>query len=266
MTSPGNNPYLVKGMRGGTNSLNISQNPNVSGSVSLMRSNNESRGAEFTWSIWLFIDDLSQIPSTYQHIFNKGDSQYGADGISAVNNAPGLYLGNGGDNNPAKNPRNTLRIIMDTVGSKTRAGSTGTTATPSSGLFSGTTPGPSDSEQDFMNQNKAIVDVPNVPLKKWFHVAVRLENSVLDIYINGTIDQRQRLTNVPKQNYYDVNVSQNGGFTGNLSDLRYFNSALNVFQINTIVSNGPNLNTNAQYAGEIKLDDYHYLSNQWYKI
>jgi hypothetical protein len=266
MTSPGNNPYLVKGMRGGTNSLNISQNPNVSGSVSLMRSNNESRGAEFTWSIWLFIDDLSQIPSTYQHIFNKGDSQYGADGISAVNNAPGLYLGNGGDNNPAKNPRNTLRIIMDTVGSKTSAGSTGNKATPSSGLFSGTTPGPSNSEQDFMNQNKAIVDVPNVPLKKWFHVAVRLENSVLDIYINGTIDQRQRLTNVPKQNYYDVNVSQNGGFTGNLSDLRYFNSALNVFQINTIVSNGPNLNTNTQYAGEIKLDDYHYLSNQWYKI
>lgn len=254
MTSPGNNPYLVKGMRGGTNSLNISQNPNVSGSVSLMRSNNESRGAEFTWSLWLYIDDLSQISSTYQHIFNKGDSQYGSDGISMVNNAPGLYLGNGGDNNVAKNPRNTLRFIMDTVGSKTKAGQTGAT------------PGPSGSDQDFMIQNKAIVDVPNVPLKKWFHVAIRLENSVLDIYINGTIDQRQRLTNVPKQNYYDVNVSQNGGFTGNLSDLRYFNSSLNVFQINTIVSNGPNLNTNAQYSSEIKLDDYRYLSSHWYKI
>jgi len=264
INSPGNNPYLVKGMRGGTNSLIVSQNPNTTGSVTILRSNNGSYGAEFTWSIWLYIDDLSQIPSIYQHIFNKGDTQYGADGISTVNNGPGLYLGNGGDENY---PKNTLRVIMDTVGSleKTNSNNNGMNTTQKPNNFTTLTANAS-SDSNYMSTNKSIIDIPNIPLKKWFHVAIRLENSVLDVYVNGTIDQRQRLNNVPKQNYYDVNVCQNGGFTGNISDLRYFNSALNVFQINTIVSNGPNLSTNAQYSNEIKMKDYHYLSSYWYQV
>jgi Concanavalin A-like lectin/glucanases superfamily len=243
MTSPGNNPFLVKGLRSGTNPLIIPQDPNSNGSVTLLRSNNQSHGAEFTWSIWLFIDDLSQTPKTYQHIFNKGDTNYDPNtGITAVNNAPGLYLGNGG--NDSAMPRNSLHIVMDTVGNINK---------PLSGVAA-ITPAPE------------TIDVPNVPLKKWFHVAIRLENSLLDVYINGTIDQRQTLNNVPKQNYYSVNVCQNNGFQGNISDLRYFSSALNVFQINTIVSKGPNLNTNDQYTSNVRMKDYHYLSNMWYQI
>lgn len=243
MTSPGNNPFLIKGMQGGTNPVIISQDPNTNGAVTLLRSNNGSHGAEFTWSVWLYIEDLTQTPKIYQHIFNKGDTQYdGKTGIATINNAPGLYLGNGG--NDSAMPRNSLHIVMDTVGNITNPLTGGATITPA----------------------PETIDIPNVPLKKWFHLAIRLENSLLDVYVNGTIDQRHTLNNVPKQNYYPVNICQQGGFQGNLSNLRYFNSALNVFQINTIVSKGPDLHTNSQYAANVQLKDYHYLSNLWYQI
>jgi len=257
--STGNNPYLIRGLQQGTNPLQIPQNPNATGSVTLMRSNNESTGAEFTWSVWLYIDDLtSSYPQRYQHIFNKGDNVYDyATGISAVNNAPGLYLGNGGD---AKNPMNTLHIVMDTVGDTVQSNDLNKPTSASTTLT------PKTMKNGFMNPSPGTIDVPNIPLKKWFHLVIRLENSILDVYVNGTIDQRQILSNVPKQNYFDVFVCQNGGFQGNLSDLRYFNSALNVFQINSIVSNGPSLKTNAQYVSSTTLSDYHYLSPLWYPV
>jgi hypothetical protein len=263
-TSPGNNPYLIRGIQQGTYPLQIPQNPNATGSISIMRSNNESHGAEFTWSVWLYIDDLtSPNPQKYQHIFNKGDNMYNeSTGLSSVNNAPGLYLGNGGDK---KKPMNTLHIVMDTVGVAMPSTSSvtpkpGSTTTPGSII----TPGPVNN--GFMNPSPGTIDVPNIPLKKWFHLAIRLENSILDVYVNGTIDQRQILSNVPKQNYYDIFVCQHGGFQGSLSDLRYFNSALNVFQLNTIVSNGPSMKTSSQYTSSTTMQDYHYLSSLWYPI
>jgi len=253
--SPGSNPFLVKGLQTGNFPIQISQDPTSSGSVTLLRSNNQSTGAEFTWSIWLKIDDLTSGDIQYQHIFNKGDNSYDkTTGVAKINNAPGLYLGSNKSKESSKlTPPNSLHIVMDTVGNLVT--SMGTTNAP------GSTPSKSS---DYMNPNPAIIDVANIPLKNWFHVAIRLENSVLDVYVNGTIDQREVLDNVPKQNYFPVNICQNGGFQGSMSDLRYFNSALNVFQINTIVSQGPNMNTSGQAANNGIMKDYHYLSNLWY--
>jgi hypothetical protein len=61
------------------------------------------------------------------------------------------------------------------------------------------------------------------------------------MYVNGTITSRTKFTAVPKQNYNDVQICQNGGFEGNLSNLRYFSHALSAFEINNIVKGGPSL-------------------------
>jgi hypothetical protein len=103
--------------------------------------------------------------------------------------------------------------------------------------------------------------IENLPIKKWIHLAVRLQNKVVDVYVNGVISKRIILNNVPKQNYSDVYVAQNGGFTGKLSSLRYYTSALNVFEINKIVRKGPNLTVK---DGALKSDYFSYLSNYWY--
>ena len=103
-----------------------------------------------------------------------------------------------------------------------------------------------------------VVDIKNIPLGRWFNLAVRMQNKIMDVYVNGVVANRHVFKNVPKQNYSDIQV---GGFNGSLSDLRYFNVALNVFQINNIVMAGPNLKTEASSVDS----RFDYLSSSWYK-
>jgi hypothetical protein len=105
------------------------------------------------------------------------------------------------------------------------------------------------------------VDVSNIPINQWFNVIIRLENKIMDIYMNGAIVKRLTFTNSPKQNYDDVYVCGNGGFVGSLSDLRYFNRSLNIFEINTIVYSGPSLVSNSAVSNT---PVYNYLSSSWY--
>ena len=221
-TQPSDNPYLVNGMINGIDSLVIPQDPKNADSIPIQRSNNQSKGIEFTWSTWIYIDDLGNDPTKYQHIFSKGNNTFNNSNIASVNNAPGLYLG------PANN---NLHIIMNTVSP---------------------------------NDTNNVIDISNIPMRKWVHVALRLQNTIVDVYINGSVSGRLILQNVPKQNYNDVYVCQNGGFAGKLSNLRYFNYALNVFEINTVVARGPNtkMTSNTQYTKPF--GSFSYLSNQWY--
>jgi hypothetical protein len=200
----------------------ITQDPKNTNSVEIIRSNNRKTGLEFTWSFWLYIRDLNNSSTTYQHVFNKGDTNFNSiSGIAKVNNSPGVYISPG---------NNSLRIIMDSVS-------------------------PSDT---------AIVDISNVPIRKWFHTAVRVQNTILDVYINGIIASRHVMNNVPKQNYNDINYGQNGGFIGKLSNLRYYSYAMNVFEINGIVTYGPNTNTYSLSTASSAKGNYSYISNSWY--
>ena len=107
--------------------------------------------------------------------------------------------------------------------------------------------------------------VKSLPIGKWFHVAIRLENMMLDTYINGTIAIRTPLEHAPKQNFYDVIINGNKGFNGKISNLRYYSSALNIFELNNIVMWGPNTNTSyVSTDTRARGGNYTYLSSLWY--
>jgi len=91
------------------------------------------------------------------------------------------------------------------------------------------------------NKIKEEVVIEDIPLNKWVCVIIRVENHNLDVYINGVIVKRHVLASVPKQNYGDVYLSMNGGYNGYTSELRYWNHALNVREIQDVVNRGPNL-------------------------
>ena len=228
---PSLSPYLINGMINGNNGIIVTQDPKNVNSVTVTRSNNQTTGIEFTWSTWLLITGLNtggKGGSDYQHIFNKGDTNYAKTGILAgisVVNGPGLYLAK---ESGASSNQNVLRVVMDTV-----------TTTPQT------------------------MDISGVPMNKWFHLALRMENKVLDAYINGTVYSRALLQAVPKQNYYNVNIGQNGGFQGSISNLRYFNYALPAYHIASIVATGANTATSSlalENAGTTPA----VLSNIWY--
>ena len=50
------------------------------------------------------------------------------------------------------------------------------------------------------------------------NIIIRVQNSAMDVYINGTITRSVELAGVPKQNYGDVFVGLNGGFDGYVSN------------------------------------------------
>jgi len=51
-----------------------------------------------------------------------------------------------------------------------------------------------------MNWNNRI-EIPNIPMKKWFHLVVMLKGRALDVYINGNLANRLRFNDLPKLNY-----------------------------------------------------------------
>jgi hypothetical protein len=70
------------------------QDPSNNGAVTIYRSVNASDGVEFTWSVWLFINDIYNggVEGQYRHVFHKGNSDLKNTGVNFPNNAPGLYI------------------------------------------------------------------------------------------------------------------------------------------------------------------------------
>ena len=62
--SPSRNPYVVYGSLEGNERKIIPQDPAKDDSAVILRSNNQQGGAEFTWSVWLFLRAPNQIPDT----------------------------------------------------------------------------------------------------------------------------------------------------------------------------------------------------------
>jgi hypothetical protein len=109
---------------------------------------------------------------------------------------------------------------------------------------------------------KEEVTIPNIPLNKWINVIIKCKNTMLDVYINGTVTKSLKLAGVPKQNYGNVYIAMNGGFSGYISNLYYFDYALGIGEIRGIIKAGPNTKMNGNSAMNMKNPDY--LSLKWY--
>ena len=219
--SPSGNPHMIDGMIDSKHMLVIPQDPSKDGSKPILRSNNQRDGIEFTWSVWIYIDDLDYNAGTFKHIFHKGNDDINytqaPTGLNEPNNGPGLYI------TPNKN---NLLIIMNTF-----------------------------------DKIKEKITIEDVPLNKWINVMIRVENTTVDCYINGTITKRHELSGVPFQNYGNVYMSMNGGFSGYTSNLWYWNYALGTSHIQSIIDQGPNMD---MVGSGMKESKPRYFSLRWF--
>lgn len=215
---PSNSPHLIDGMVDATQMIVYPQDPSNNNAVTIYRSVNAADGIEFTWSVWIFINNLQYLAGQYRHIFYKGNANLNSNGLNFPNNSPGLYL----------SPNdNSLTVIMNTY--------------------------------NVINQE---IIIPDIPINKWVNVIIRCQNTTLDVYINGTITRSVQLNGVPKQNYGDVYVGMNGGFSGYVSNLWYYDYALGTVAIQNLVANGPN--TKMVGANGIGDKLANYLSLRWF--
>ena len=242
--SPSETPFLISGMKDATEALTISQNLGQKTTIPILRSVNEYGGVEFTYSFWIYVNNVNYNETIdFKHVFNKGSSPSsqgeGGSGLFGPNNAPGVYLYNG-----KKNYSDDLMINYPVLGMLVRLN-----------VF-----------HNNESVNKPYYDdihVDAIPIKKWVGVIIRVTSqNICDIYINGTLTKRHKLSNIVKQNYDNLYVNYNGGFSGNLSDLKYYNYAIGTLEIDSVTARGPNLkikkNSNIEKAKP------QYLSTHWY--
>ncbi len=164
---------------------------------------------------------IETVEGEYQHIFHKGDVDGNKKEAARVNTAPGLYVRK--NNNQVE-----LRVLMSS----------------------------------YDHPIGADIKIPNIPLQKWFNVTIRVKHKFLDVYVNNNIAHRHIFEGAPpKQNYGNVYVSQQNGFEGLISNLRYFNRAISGVEIANIVSQGANLQSSGSDSLSINPP---YFSMRWY--
>jgi hypothetical protein len=221
--SPNSSPYLVDGIiDGNAGNLIIPQDPSQPNAITILRSSNDAAGIAFTWSVWLFVKQKDSTNETEEMYHHVFNK-----GSATTDATTGIMTPNNGPGLYFNSNYSGIRVVMSTF-----------------------------------NTQSASVDVDNIPINKWFNVIIRAENTILDVFINGDLAQRLQLDSVPFQNYGNVNVAINQGFNGNLSSLRYYNTALGTRAISNIVSAGPNMKIVGSSGGAPGVMDY--LSMRWF--
>jgi hypothetical protein len=240
--SPPNTVKLLNGMVNANSMKVINQDVTQSPYMLVSHSSNEDGGIEFTWSVWFFISNLDNTVSSsgvFRNIFFKGNynpysgSSSECTGINIPNNGPGMYIMNDSNTSSA-----SLQVLMDTF-------------QQASSYMDGTS---------CKLSNPVII--PHIPLNTWVNAAIRCKGNILDVYVNGVIANSVTLVGVPKQNYGNVYVAANGGFSGNIASLIYMNHSASNKELWDIYQEGPNTRSIDPTLNSFAAPNY--LSFNWY--
>ena len=215
-------PWLYKGTKEAKKEVRIYQDPTKANSITLRRSKNEGTGIEFSYNMWLFVSGFEYKHGDWKHIMHKGSQS----AIPTGDEEPGDVV-----KAPNKCPAiyfhkdtNAIRVYINTY-----------------------------------NSLNEYIDVYNIPVTKWFHLAVVVKNMNVDVMINGFVKKRMVLSSIPKQNFGDVFLNAYGGFDGYMSRVRYFNYAISPGAIQKELDYGPDMN-----IPNTAQDRPPYLSSYWW--
>ena len=86
-----------------------------------------------------------------------------------------------------------------------------------------------------------------VPLQKWVNIIVSIYNQIVDIYIDGQLTSSCVLKGFPDISTADVDITPDGGFSGNMSRVNFMNTAMTVQQARSIYYDGP-IKTQSLYS------------------
>jgi len=109
--------------------------------------------------------------------------------------------------------------------------------------------------KDMITDTTMSNTIENVPLGRWFHVAIIVKEQTTDVYIDGNLRNSTPIESAAKHNNGPLYITQGGGFSGIMNQLRYYDTSLSHDKITEIYSWGPDPfmwpNLNA-YAEKLK--------------
>jgi hypothetical protein len=95
-------------------------------------------------------------------------------------------------------------------------------------------------QDTYSRENSVVkVSIDNVATNMFYHFAVVVSDTKLEIYVNGQLKEYRRLDNVPRQNTSDLRIAPNGGFDGDIGTLTYYNYALTASEVSAIANVPP---------------------------
>lgn len=115
----------------------------------------------------------------------------------------------------------------------------------------------------FTEINK-IITIPNIPLSNWVQIVITCQDKTMNIYLNGILIKSVILLNVVNQNYGDVYVGSNNGFSGLISNLWYWNKSLSVLEVQKLYSVGPSTRSKDGINDYKNIPKSNYLSLSYY--
>ena len=157
--------------------------------------NNSGEGGQFTYTIWLYLSDWYSTYGTWKTIFRKGNR-------SKKDLTKWCSYSDQAPGMYFCDKKNDIRVVMTT-----------------------------NTEDGIQLE---YCDIHNVPIKKWFFIALVIDNNTMAIYRNCLLERTCVYKGSIKNNNGPLNVTTPNGYNGMLSNLTYYNSALDPSDIQLI--------------------------------
>lgn len=126
-----------------------------------------------------------------------------------------------------------LKNINDLTASDNKSATTFT----KKNLLSGTMD-PSLNKDIVLDEESSVV-VENIPLQRWFHVAIVVNETTVEVYIDGKLYKTVILHSFVKTNSLPLYVNLDNGYDGLINELRYFPYSLKYIDIYNMYARGP---------------------------
>lgn len=177
----------------------------------------------FTYSIWLYVNNWNYKNGEYKPIFGRFDGGNASDEIltsyfDGINNC---MTRPSPDSDCSLNPSPV--VTFDKVQNNILV------YIPNSYRDDTT-------EKTYTNPFKC--EVRNIPIQKWVNFSMTVYNKTLDVYINGKLHKTCVMNSVPVMSSGDIHITPGGGFDGYTSKFQFYPEALNPQEIWNIYSNG----------------------------
>jgi len=194
-------------------------------------------GNEYNINMWIYISDYQYRNNYNKCILFKGD----------INSSSPLKY----SNNDLKHASCSIWLAKDVntlivhTGLDTKFSDKDCPQTTSIG-----TPSTDCSKTDGVDVDKCHVE--NFPIQRWVNLNVSLRNSVLDIFMDGSLIKSCILKGTPVINKDNLYISKTGedsmnGFNGYLSKVEYTNKSLSVDNIMKRYKNGPTVTSGSSF-------------------
>ena len=222
-------PYLIDGIIDTYVPYKINSNK-------IQPSSDNQYGTEFSYSFWIYIKDTNFTKST--------------ETCSSNNETPLLHVFHKGSNDFIASGSDTSKAVYYPL-----------LQMPGVWLY----PNTNKLNIRFNTYDNVVetADVGNIPLNSWVNINIILIGSSVDVYVNGNLKKRNKLNGVPKINYGDLYVSNYGGFNGFLCKLRYYNYAIQPFQVDQIFAQGPASQFDSTYSNGLSNPPPELSYNYW---